>query len=135
MFPSMFLFQGGWKCHLSKTDVSSGILVEDIRDEAKTDLVVAVDVSQLSIHLSSWFDEDIDEESTATVGDEITITCSFENPDEVYPIPRMQLKMLDDDKESLLTESIMNEKKKKIYISRNVTREDKYVLFTSAQFS
>ena len=104
-------------------------MVEDIRDEAKTDLVVAVDVRQLSIHLSSWFDEDIDEESTAIVGDEIKITCSFENPDVVYPIPRVQLKMLDGDKESLLTESIMNEKENKIYISRNVTREDKYVSF------
>ena len=98
-------------------------MVEDIRDEAKTDLVVAVDVRQLSIHISSWFDEDIDEESTATVGDEITITCSFDNPDEVYPLPRIQLKMIDGDNESLLTESIMNEKEHKIYISKNVTRK------------
>ena len=94
-------------------------MVEDIRDEAKTDLVVAVDVKQLSIHLSSWFDEDIDEESTATVGDEITITCSLENPNEVYPLPRIQLKMRDDDEETLLTQSIMNEMEHKIFGDHN----------------
>ena len=124
--------QGSWKCHVAKTDTNRTTYVHEIMDEAYTHLHVAIRATNLVLNLSTWFGETVDAESSILVGDTIDVTCSYDNPDLVSPIPELKLKLIggenenEDDLETILARSgknkIMNQNQLKTSI--NVTRTD-----------
>ena len=81
---------------MARTDPTDGELInlEDIRDEAFTNLHVSVEVKNLSLDFSTPEEtEDNTDENNTLIDDIVTVYCSYDNPDEVNPPPSMKILM------------------------------------------
>lgn len=116
-----------WKCHLAKTNDDNVTDVDEIRVNAYTNLTVAVEATNLAVSLSDWYDEEITADSTVTIDDTVKVSCSFDNPEEVHPMPELVLKTISKEADSI-EEIILSETATRgngeITFSKNITKSD-----------
>lgn len=109
---------------MSKTDDKLATLVDDIRDNAYTNLTVAVEATNLAISLSTWFNEEITEDTTTvSIGDMLHVKCSYNNPRDANPTPEISLKVVGGDEYDEVIESNMDTNGE-ILISNFITKAD-----------
>ena len=84
---------------MARTDPTDGELInlDDIRDEAFTNLYVSVEAQNLTIDFSTTFVlDDYTKENAVLMDDTVTVFCSYDNPEKVNPPPSMKILIRDE---------------------------------------